>query len=532
MTTSSSPPPPTDRRYRILVELGHGGTSDVYLAVAHGTAGFNKLVVLKALKRNIAEDRASRRMFLAEARLSARLNHPNVVQVNEVLEQDGVPVIVMEYLEGRALSQILRHVWDRLPLRQHLRILADALRGLHYSHELCDYDGTPLNVVHRDVSPHNVFVTYDGSVKMLDFGLAKVGSETDTQSGTVRGKLHYMAPEQLAAERNLDRRADIYAVGVMLWEAAAGQRLWADVSGPVVMNRVLSGDIPSPASVRADLPPRLERACMRALAHDREARFPSAAAMGDELEAILTELDSITDHRGLTQFMRREFGELRQSMRRVVEEKLNEDPGAGSSTIRFLAGNETRSTRGVFAAATKTITNLPPPRRSLPSYLVGAGIGVAALALGLVTGPRLWGDRAAPPASTATLPPLASDLPGPERVSLRVTAFPSSARIQLDGRELTGNPCTELFIPDDRLHTIRVEAPDHVGIERSVRLSSDIDLVLALKAAPKPSPSTKQPPGGPRLRPAEPRRALPTDDCQPPYFIDSRGVKKYKRECL
>jgi serine/threonine protein kinase len=533
MDSSPSTANAAERRYRILVELGHGGTSDVYLAVAHGTAGFNKLVVLKALKRSFAEDRVSRRMFLAEARLSARLNHPNVVQVNEVLEQDGIPVIVMEYLEGRALSQVLRHVWDRLPLKEHLRILAETLHGLHYSHELCDYDGTPLNVVHRDMSPHNVFVTYDGSVKVLDFGLAKIGSGTDTLTGTVRGKLHYMAPEQLSAERDLDRRGDIYAMGVMLWEAAAGRRLWGNLSDPVVMNRVLAGKIPAPSTVRPAVPARLERACMRALSLDPDARFQSAAAMGDELEAILTELDVTTHQRGLTQFMRREFGDLRQSMRKVVEEKLNEEPGGGSSTIRLLAGTESRSTRAVFAASTKTITNLPTRRTPSSTYLLGVGAGAIALALGILFGPRLLAPKqpANPAAAPARETP--SPAPRPEDVLLRVTAFPSTAKIGLDGETLTGNPCTEKLAYDERLHVLRVEAPGHVPVERKLRLTTDIELLLTLKASPPPRAlESAHPQPQPPVVPQPMPRPIATASCTPPYFIDARGVKKYKPECL
>jgi len=147
----------------------------VYLAVARGPSGFNKLVVLKALKKNLANDPEFRNMFLNEARLAARLNHPNIVQTNEVAEDEGVPVIVMEYLEGQPLSNLLiRGRNGPLSLAAHLRIITDSLAGLHYAHEVNDFDGTPLGVVHRDMTPHNVFVTFEGQVKVLDFGIAKL----------------------------------------------------------------------------------------------------------------------------------------------------------------------------------------------------------------------------------------------------------------------------------------------------------------------------------------------------------------------
>lgn len=529
MQASEPPAAPAERRYRILVELGHGGTSDVYLAVAQGAAGFNKLVVLKALKRSIAVDRASRRMFLAEARLSARLNHPNVVQVNEVLEQDGIPVIVMEYLEGRALSQILRSAWDKLPLRQHLKILAEALHGLNYSHELCDFDGTPLDVVHRDMSPHNVFVTFDGSVKVLDFGLAKVGG-ADTHTGTVRGKLHYMAPEQLSGSHSLDRRADIYAVGVMLWEAATGTRMWAGLPDPVVMKRVLAGEVPSVRTVRAGLHPRLAAACERALALAPAERFQSAAEMGDELESLLAELDTTTDHRGLHHFMKREFGELRQSMRKVVEEKLNEESIAeGSASIRLTSGTESVLTRGTFAATTKTITNLPTQRASRGSYLLASGVGVCLLAAGVIAGPYIvgGGDGAPPPAAQA--PSAAGSSPTLQAVLLRVTAFPATATVFLDGKALPGNPCAESRPYDTKTHVLRVEAPGHQPLEQRIQLTSDLDLLLTLKSV------TAAPTGTPTRTPRAREAAKPVAtqvSCSPPYFIDARGIKKYKPECL
>ena len=166
-------------------------------------------------------------MFLSEARLAARLHHPNVVQTNEVIEVDGAPVLVMEYLDGQPLSQvIMRGKQGGFSLAMQLRVLVDALAGLHAAHELADFDGTPLGVVHRDVSPHNLFVTLEGHAKVLDFGIAKLErSLVETEVGTVKGKLRYMAPEQIAGDK-LDRRADIYAAGVILWEALTGERMW------------------------------------------------------------------------------------------------------------------------------------------------------------------------------------------------------------------------------------------------------------------------------------------------------------------
>src|SRR5262245_11824303 len=217
-------------------------------------------------------------MFLNEVRLVARLNYPNIVQTNEVADDEGVPVIVMEYFEGQPLSNILvRGRGGALSLAAHIRIITDSLAGLHYAHEVTDFDGTPLGVVHRDMTPHNVFVTFEGQVKVLDFGIAKLGtSMIETQAGVIKGKLRYMPPEQISGEA-IDRRADVYAVGVMLWEAAAGERLWKGHSDATIMNRVLNGEIPSPREKRPDLSEELERIVMKSLSADRNDRYASAS---------------------------------------------------------------------------------------------------------------------------------------------------------------------------------------------------------------------------------------------------------------
>src|SRR6188768_690284 len=256
-------------KYRTLFELGQGGTATVSLAVARGPEGFRKLFVVKQLRSVYAQDPDFRAMFMTEARLSARLNHPHVVQVYEVFEREATPIILMEYIDGQTLDTVLTLSEPKLPLDLHLRILADVLSGLHYSHELLDLKHEPLNVVHRDVSPHNVMVSYEGVVKVLDFGIAKLsGSTVETEAGVIKGKLRYMPPEQIAGE-DVDRRADVFAVGVMLWEALSGSKLWKGLSDATIMNRVLHGQIPLPTSSGgADIPPELVAICMRALAAD------------------------------------------------------------------------------------------------------------------------------------------------------------------------------------------------------------------------------------------------------------------------
>jgi serine/threonine protein kinase len=291
-TISATGRRPAERRvgkYYILAELGRGGTATVYLSVARGAGGVSKLVVLKALLPEFAEETSAMSNFLDEARLAAQLNHPNVVQTYEVGTEAGHSVIVMEYLEGQSLSRITRHceaTGQRFPDGMHFKVLIELLAGLHYAHELKAYDGTPLDLVHRDVSPQNVFVTYDGQVKVLDFGIAKVKtSSTHTATGVLKGKISYMAAEQMSGA-GVDRRADIFSVGCMLWAAAAGRKLWKDYSYVQIVRLVLAGEIPSPRRVNPHCPEELERIVMKALAPNPDDRYQTAFELQMALEAF------------------------------------------------------------------------------------------------------------------------------------------------------------------------------------------------------------------------------------------------------
>lgn len=313
-------------KYRLLAELGHGGMARVFLAVAHGPSGFSKLVVLKMIRVHLADDPDTLQMFLDEARLAGRLNHPNVVHTLEVVEEDGRYLMVMEYLEGQSLSSILRrarHDKAAVPLHLHLRALYDALQGLHYAHELKDFDGTPLNLIHRDVSPQNIFVTYDGQVKMLDFGIAKaITSSSETKAGVIKGKIAYMAPEQFLGEK-LDRRVDIYAVGAVLWQAATGQRLWRGVPDGQVIHRVIRGEIPAPSSLNADVHPELERVAMKALSRDRDERYPSCTELQEDLEALIEELGGKVTGRDVGSHIAEMFADVRQEIAATIEGQLS-----------------------------------------------------------------------------------------------------------------------------------------------------------------------------------------------------------------
>jgi serine/threonine-protein kinase len=312
--------------YRLIAELGQGGMATVYLAVVLGSSGFRKLAVVKVLRPEFVVDQEFVQMFLDEARLSARLNHSNIVQTYDVWEGQGQHMMAMEYLDGVSLQlATARLAKAGTPMEFAFRatVLLDVLEGLRYAHELCDYDGRPLNIVHRDVTPHNIFVTYDGQAKLLDFGIAKAAtSSVRTATGVIKGKITYMSPEQAVGDA-VDARTDLFAVGVMLWEAVTGRRRWpAGISEPALFTKLVSGELPErPGAAARGLPPELDDIVMRAIAPNREDRFPTAADFRDALQGALRGLGPIS-LRDLGAVLGKTFSAERQRLRTVIEEQF------------------------------------------------------------------------------------------------------------------------------------------------------------------------------------------------------------------
>jgi eukaryotic-like serine/threonine-protein kinase len=378
-------------KYRLLAELGRGGMADVYLAVSQDSVvEFTKLLVIKNLRRNEADDGELLSMFLDEARLAARLRHPNVVQAFEIGQDGDDCYIVLEYLDGQSLHRVLARAWRSrpLPLPLHVRVLIDVLAGLHYAHDLVDFDGTPLGIVHRDVSPHNVFVTYDGQVKVVDFGIAKAATATvETRTGVVKGKVTYMAPEQ-ARGQHVDRRADVFAVGVMLWEAMSGRRLWADMPEHQVLVQLTNGHLPM-AFESLPGPEPLKRICARAAAVNPRDRYPNAEAMRQDLEDYVASFEVRSSPVALGRFVAELFEDRRAELRALVEAQLRGQPGAvaaipdrllratqsvptaGAMTASGLRGGGGGTNSGLRAGATGTGMRAPISSRPLSSPTPG-----------------------------------------------------------------------------------------------------------------------------------------------------------------
>jgi serine/threonine-protein kinase len=309
-------------KYRVLTELGHGGMADLYLAVSEGPAGFSKLIVVKRLRNG--EDPQHVAMFLDEARLAARLSHPNIVATHEICEQKGSHFIVMEHLPGPTVQQLRQRYapQGRIPAAIELEIMCNVLEGLHYAHELRSYDGKPLQVVHRDLSPENVIVTLLGECKIFDFGIAKtLDSLTQTQAGFYKGKLTKMPPEQLLGEP-IDRRADVFAAGVMLWEGLSGRSLWGDLGAPAIAHCLAARDIPPLSATGADVPEELMWLCARAIHVEPDGRYPTAADFKAALVQYMQQRGLVVGRAQLAAFVEPLFVEERTRINKVLETQL------------------------------------------------------------------------------------------------------------------------------------------------------------------------------------------------------------------
>ncbi len=313
--------------YELVALLALGGTAEIYLARIGGVAGFEKYVVVKCLHDHLADDSEFVRMFLDEARLSAQLDHSNIVQTIELDEEDGRYFIVMEYLAGMSLSLLAKRASERipggrLPVDLTLCIAAQACAGLHYAHQRHDSSGAPLNVVHRDVSPQNLVISFEGIVKLVDFGIAKAEMrDTQTRSGTIKGKFAYMSPEQCTAGI-VDHRTDIFAMGVVVHELLVGRRLFKRASTYDTYRAIVEDSIAPPSTLRPDLSPTLDAVIMKALAYEREDRYQSAEAFGEALTAALHKRGKAVSAGMVANFfdeyLEKEINEHRERMRALI----------------------------------------------------------------------------------------------------------------------------------------------------------------------------------------------------------------------
>jgi len=541
-------PPKSARRlgrYRLIAEIGRGGMANVYLAVLHGQMGFNKLVVIKCMKPELLEDSANIQMFLDEARLAAVLNHPNIVQTHEVGEEGGQLYLVMEYLPGQPLHIIRRRAQSlkqpfSLPLFS--KVLADALFGLHYAHDLKKYDGTPLHLVHRDISPQNIFVTYDGVVKVVDFGIAKVsGRSTETATGIVKGKVAYMAPEQVMGE--VDRRTDIFCAGIMLWEAATDKRMWSGEEDMRILHKLSQGKwVSSPKAVNPEVPDAIDKICQKALAVDVNERYQTAAEFRRDLQNYLENLSERLNENDVSTFMNSLFKDERDKIFAAIEEQFSkiesastgnhvplatfrppftttatgslELPTGASKILRGLGQElgDASETRTSVARDTQTLTNRPAGRSEKKTKAwVALGVTAVTLGGGLYFVQNRTGSAGITTASSA-INPVSSSPPAPVESYIRITTQPENASIYVGDQGPFASPYSGQMLRTSPPQAVRVEAKGYVSFTKDVTLDKDVSLAVTLEPDEQAAASAKVKPRGGSVAPrgAKPVASSPT----------------------
>jgi hypothetical protein len=497
-------------RYALHHEIASGGMATVHIGRLLGPVGFARTVAIKRLHAHMARNPEFVAMFLDEARLAARIRHPNVVSTLDVVATEGELFVVMEYVPGDSLSRLLFDAHERgepVPMAVAASIMVDLLHGLHAAHEASDERGQPLNLVHRDVSPHNVLVGTDGAAHVIDFGIAKAtGRAQVTREGQLKGKLCYMAPEQLRGAK-VDRRADVFGAAVVFWEVLTGRRLFDGEDEGEIYGKVLRADVTKPSKVVGLDRDKADAIVMRGLARSPDRRYATAREMALEIEQQLP----LAPASQVGAWVERHGGDaLAERARRIAEvegtgESRESDAAppplkpADQAAMATAPGGRPLMDEGSLVATRQMGRILPHEAAHTDTSLVSSdleraprrnrratalGLGLAALVVVAVGGLAMR-DRAPQP-GVAPPAPAASSTAAP---TAPADLVPSAV------------PATSVATPDD-------------AVDPS-----------ALPLAPAPAR-----PGRP-LPFVPPIRRAPGVDCDPPYTVDANGYRKYKREC-
>lgn len=393
-------------RYELLLPVARGGMAEVWAARLHGSRGFRKLVAIKTILRGAIDDTRMEQMFLAEAELASRIQHPNVVQTLELGEHAGGLYLVLEWVDGQSLSALLTDASAHggLPLPIAVNLVGQACKGLHAAHELKDENGAPLGVVHRDISPQNVLVSFSGTVKVVDFGIAKAtaAASTLTEAGEVKGKLAYMAPEQLRGSDGVDRRADIFSMGTLLYAMTTGRHPFrGDHPSATLRNITTRGSVPPPSAHVEDYPSALEEVVLKSLKKDPGERFATAHEMLQALERAVPDalersfdvkvaefIAKVSGSSGSERHQRiREAGDMLDRLRIKSGASLEQTSPSSLSALAIDGSNITQQSPLLLTAAAGQLASPTPvaPSRSRV-WWIAAGAVVCGGVLGLTLG--------------------------------------------------------------------------------------------------------------------------------------------------
>jgi serine/threonine protein kinase len=509
--------PRTVGRYVVYGEIASGGMATVHFGRLTGLAGFARSVAIKRLHAHFAKDPEFVKMFLDEARLAARITHPNVVATLDVVQAGEELFLVMDYVRGLALSQLLRaarRAGERMPPLVATGIVAGALHGLHAAHEAKNEMGQRLDIVHRDVSPQNVLVGTDGVARVLDFGVAKAaGRMQETRDGQLKGKLSYMAPEQIRGAA-VTRRTDVYAASVVLWETLTGERLFKGDNEANVLAKVLAGAVPTPSSVSSGLASALDRVVLRGLALEAGNRYATAREMAQELDAAF----GVASSAEIGDWVERVAAqELEDRARRIAEIER----GASEEDVETSVRVPTSPGRDAPDAPTPVGLRAPEETTARKPSLPEAASQVSSVSVAQPTAPpagpagrtrRLW-IAIGGGATVLVLLLLVAVIVGVTR-----PAAPKAAEEP---------PATMALPPSPPPPPLDMPAPP---------------LAAAPESTPSATPSATPPPSAaaststpaaiaPVAHPPPVHTGRPAD-CTPPYTTDAKGHLHFKPQCM
>lgn len=476
-------------RYELLKRLAAGGMGEVHLARQVGEEGFEKLLVVKVLLPHLVEDEEFVRMFKEEARIAATLNHPNIAQLFDHGEEEGHIYAAMEYVHGEDIVRVwkaARKAGKPVPLAIAARIAAEAAAGLDYAHKAVDASNRPLNLVHRDVSPQNILVTFDGGVKLIDFGIAKaVGSSTQTATGVLKGKYAYMSPEQ-AEGLPIDHRSDIFALGVVLYEMLTSLRLFKRDTETQTLRAVVTCEVDPPSTINPEIDPELDAILLKALSKNPDKRFQDAQAFRLALEEWMVRTRQAGSAAHLSAYMRDLYAERlakeREQGRSWLEDGATPSGsrlgGRSSLSMPLASRNATTASRPAAIAQQQTEAQAPAPQKKSTMPLLAGGVGLlvaAGITAAVLMRPE---ERQAPPLVVQ-----------PAQVAmLNLATRPEGAKVLLDGEEIGTTPLMGYALEPGKRVQLEVSLDGYQPVKRLLSGNGVENLDLALeKVAPEPT---------------------------------------------
>jgi serine/threonine-protein kinase len=550
-------------KYYLLDRIGAGGMAEVFLAIAIGPEGFQRSLVIKRMLPHLSQDRAFVRMFVDEAKLCGLLSHPNLVQIFEFGSIEDSFFIAMEHVQGETLSAVrarLAELGRIAPVAASLEIARQVCLGLHYAHSLKSATGQPLGIIHRDISPSNLMISFHGTVKILDFGIARVAEElreTHTQAGTMKGKVSYMSPEQIRMEP-VDHRADVFAVGVVLHEMLTARRLFKATNEFSGAKMVLESVVPLPSSVNPEVSPEVDQVVMRALERNRDARYLNAGELAEDLEKILFEMRA-SPH----------------ELRKLLVSLFPQGPSRTGEVHFTLTPSPQLLSSGEFSATPSAMRQTPPPpgptapsmptqdlgvERLLPSVpttyegkrkrrrpVLAVVLLAAVVAAVVVVLPRQTTVR--PPdvspapvaAAQPVVPPEPAPPPPPVKTTVEISldSSPQDALVIRDdsGEEIGRTPVTTKLPQGHDVIVFRFEKAGHTATTYKVIPDLDKAVRAELPAEPAPAPAEPKRPVVAHGKAAKPGRggrasATASQDAKPRATEEPAPAADAPRSCM